>query len=56
MKEFFKNASNELSQVTWLTKNQAIRLSIITLISVLISAFLLWGVDLILTEAYHLLK
>ena len=52
MKAFFQEALHELSQVTWLTRNQAIRISIITIIFVLVSAVALWAVDTAMTEVY----
>ena len=56
MKQLMNNALHELSQVTWLTKKQAIRISIITIIFVFVSALILWGVDAGFTELYKLIS
>lgn len=56
MKAFLQDALHELSQVTWLTKNQAVRISIITVAFVLVSAVVFWAVDLVLTELYKLIQ
>lgn len=56
MKKFFQEAQHELSQVTWLTKNQAIKISAITVIFVIASAVVLWGVDTIFTALYKLVQ
>ena len=56
MKKFIKDALYELSQVTWLTKDQAIRYSIITVLFVFISSVLLWAIDFLLTEGYQLIQ
>ena len=56
MKTFMHNALLELSQITWLTKKQAIRISIIIIIFVIVSAFILWGVDTGFTSLYKLIS
>jgi len=56
VKEFFNYAWQELHQITWLTKDQAIRYSIITISFVFLSAVVLWGVDTLLTELYKLIQ
>jgi preprotein translocase SecE subunit len=56
MKKFMHDALLELSQITWLTKKQAIRISIITIIFVIVSAFILWGVDTGFTSLYKLIS
>ena len=55
MNKFFQDALHELSQITWLTKDQAIKYSIITVIFVFVSAVFLWGIDTIFTEIYKLI-
>ena len=55
MKQFFKDAFYELSQVTWLTRSQAIRISAITVVFVILSAVGLWAVDSVFTEIYKVL-
>ncbi len=54
MKKFMHDALYELSQVTWLTKKQAIRYSIITVGFVLTSAIAFWWVDTIFSYLYTL--
>jgi len=56
MKKFFQEALNELSQVTWLTKDQAIRYSLITVSFVFTSSLILWGVDTLLTQFYKIIQ
>ena len=55
MKKIMHDAVYELSQVTWLTKKQAIRYSIITVSFVLISAIAFWAVDLAFSQWFQLL-
>ncbi|QQR84157.1 preprotein translocase subunit SecE [Candidatus Peregrinibacteria bacterium] len=53
LKSYFKNSLQELHSVTWPTRNQAIRLSIIVLVFVVISAAVLGLVDGLLAKGYQ---
>lgn len=52
---YFKASLEELTQVTWPTKNQAIRLTIIVLIFCLLFAVFLGVVDYLFNEVYQFL-
>lgn len=56
IKKYIDECVHELRQVTWPTKNQAIRISIITMIFVVASAVLIGLLDLILTKLILLAK
>ncbi len=50
---YFKESFAEMRQVTWPTKNQAIRLSLIVLIFSVIAAVLVGAIDLIFSYGYQ---
>lgn len=52
IKQYIKSSFQELSKVTWLTKNQAVKLTIIVLVFCLVSAFVLGFVDYLLQAGY----
>ena len=52
IKQYIKSSFQELSKVTWLTKNQAVKLTIIVLVFCLASAFALGLVDYLLQAGY----
>ncbi len=52
MNKFIKEAISELHNVTWPTKNHAIRISKITIWFTLSVAIVLWVFDYMLSEAY----
>ena len=54
MKKFIHEAFYELSQVTWLTKKQAVRYSTITVAFVTFSAIAFWAVDTLFDRLYIL--
>lgn len=53
VKSYVKSALEELSKVTWPTKNQAVRLTIIVLIFVLVTSFFLGAIDFGFNELYQ---
>lgn len=57
IKNYIRGSFEELTKVTWPTKNQAVKLTIIVLIFCLITAGLLGVLDFLFNEAYaYLLK
>lgn len=50
---YFKESFAEMRQVTWTTKNQAVRLSLIVLIFSVIAAIFVGVVDLIFSYGYQ---
>jgi len=52
---YIKTSFQELTKVTWPTKNQAVRLTIIVLIFCLVVAFLLGALDFVFNEFYQYL-
>ena len=52
MNKFFKEIVSELHNVTWPTRQHAIRISKITIWFTLASAFLLWLLDMFFSQAY----
>ena len=53
--DYFKNSVKEFNNVTWPTKNQAIRISAIVFVFMIISAIILGIVDYLLTIGYQTL-
>ncbi len=53
VKNYLKNSFEELSKVTWPTKNQAVRLTIIVLVFCFIIGLALMGLDLLFNEGYQ---
>ena len=53
IKNYLKNSFEELSKVTWPTKNQAVRLTIIVLVFCFIIGLALMGLDLLFNEGYE---
>ncbi|HPO06222.1 MAG TPA: preprotein translocase subunit SecE [Candidatus Gracilibacteria bacterium] len=56
LRQFWKDALYELSQVTWLSKKQAIWISFITVMFIIGSAIFMWGADTILSQLYLLIS
>ena len=57
VKNYIRGSFEELTKVTWPTKNQAVRLTIIVLIFCLIAAGILGVLDFLFNEGYaYLLK
>lgn len=52
---YLKASFEELTRVTWPTKQQAVKISIIVLIFCLVSAVLLGGIDYLFNEGYSYL-
>lgn len=48
---YFREAIEDLHKVTWLTRDQAIRISIITIIFTIITAFVFGVFDFLFTQA-----
>lgn len=55
IKNYIQGAVQELNHVTWPTKAQIIRISIIVIGFIIVSAFILGGVDYIFTLFFQLL-
>lgn len=55
VKSYFKNAVQEFNNVTWPTKKQAVRISVIVFVFMIISAIILGAVDQLLAEGYKIL-
>ena len=55
VKSYLKSSFEELSKVTWPTKKQAVRLTIIVLVFCFIIGVALTGLDLLLNEGYEYL-
>ncbi|MBD3360296.1 preprotein translocase subunit SecE [Candidatus Peregrinibacteria bacterium] len=55
MKNYLKNSFEELTKVTWPTKNQAVKLTIIVLIFCIITALFLGVVDYLFNQGYNYL-
>ncbi|MFH1284128.1 MAG: preprotein translocase subunit SecE [Candidatus Peregrinibacteria bacterium] len=55
IKEYLKNSFEELTKVTWPTKNQAVRLTIIVLIFCVATALFLGAMDYIFNRGYNYL-
>ncbi len=55
IKQYIKNSIQEFNNVTWPTKNQAIRISTIVFIFMIISAIVLGAVDYLLSTGYKIL-
>ena len=55
IKKYIQNSIKELNNVTWPTKNQAIRITTIVFIFMLISAVILGFIDEILAYGFRLL-
>ena len=53
--QYLKNSIQEFNNVTWPTKKQAIRISTIVFIFMIISAIILGAVDQLLASGYKLL-
>lgn len=53
--EYVKRSLEELSQVVWPTKNQAVKLTIIVLIFCLVASVALAGVDYVLNLGHEFL-
>lgn len=54
---YFKSSLEELTKVTWPTKNQAVRLTIIVLIFCIVIAFFLGAIDYLFNLGYgYLIK
>ncbi len=51
---YIRGSIEELHQVRWPTRQQAIRLSVIVLIFILVSSLLIGAVDAVLTEIVRL--
>jgi preprotein translocase SecE subunit len=56
VKKYFKECLHELRQVKWPTKNEAIRISTITLIFVIVCAFGIGLLDSLLTKILLLVR
>lgn len=52
---YVKSSFQELSKVTWPTKNQAVKLTIIVLVFCLISAFVFGAIDFLFTKGFQYL-
>ena len=55
VKNYLKNSFEELSRVTWPTKKQAVRLTIIVLIFCILFGLVLTGIDLLFQKGYEYL-
>ena len=55
LKQYFKGAVQEFNNVTWPTRKQAIRISTIVLIFIIVSAIALGVVDQLLSVGYKFL-
>ncbi len=55
VKNYLKNSFEELSRVTWPTKNQAVRLTIIVLVFCFIIGLALTGLDQLFNIGYEYL-
>ncbi len=55
LKKYIQDSAKELNNVTWPTKNQAIRLSIIVISFTLVAALILGVLDQLFTEGYKML-
>jgi preprotein translocase SecE subunit len=55
VKNYLKNSFEELSKVTWPTKKQAVRLTIIVLVFCFAIGIALTGLDLALDEGFEYL-
>ena len=55
VKTYLKNSFEELSKVTWPTKKQAVRLTIIVLVFCFVIGTLLTGLDFALDKGYDFL-
>ena len=55
VKSYFKSCFEQLSKVTWPTKKQAVRLTIIVLVFCFIFGVALTGLDLLLNEGHEYL-
>ena len=53
--EYFRGSIQEFNNVTWPTKKQAIRISMIVFIFMIISAIILGVVDMLLSYGYSML-
>jgi len=53
IKQYIKDSIQEFNSVTWPTKNQAIRISTIVFIFMMISAVVLGTVDMLLAIGYE---
>lgn len=53
IKQYFKESILEFNSVTWPTRKQAIRISIIVFVFMLISALILGMVDLLLSSGFE---
>ena len=53
IKQYFKDSIQEFNSVTWPTKNQAIRISMIVFIFMIVSAIVLGFIDLLLALGYE---
>ncbi len=52
---YIKGSFEELTKVTWPTKNQAVKLTIIVLVFVLVSALFLAFADYVFNQLYYYL-
>lgn len=52
LKQYFRGAVHELNSVTWPTRKQAIRISIIVFVFMVVSAIVLGIVDQLLSVGY----
>lgn len=55
VKKYFRDSLKEFNNVTWPTQNQAIRISVIVLVFIVVSAAVLGLVDQLLSKGYQLL-
>jgi len=53
--QYFKDSIQEFNNVTWPTRKQAIRISTIVFIFMVVSAIILGLVDMLLTTGYKML-
>ena len=53
IKQYLKDSIQEFNSVTWPTKNQAIRISMIVFIFMIVSAIVLGAVDMFLAIGYE---
>ena len=53
LKQYFQGAVQELNNVTWPTRKQAIRISVIVFIFMVVSAIVLGIVDQLLSVGYN---
>ncbi|PCI24891.1 preprotein translocase subunit SecE [Candidatus Peregrinibacteria bacterium] len=53
---FFQEAQEELSRVTWLTKKQAIHISMVTLFFVVMATIFIGGSDYLLSLLYNTIQ